>query len=322
MYLHRLGGRDGEFPFGGLAADGAGGYLGTSDLGGDVGFGSIFQVKADGSVILLHSFGDIKAEGDQPLGHLVRDDAGNFYGTNSEGGPVTAGFGTIFKLDPDNNLTTLYSFSGGADGWAPTSGLTLDADGNVYGTTQLGGGVNGCVGLGCGTVYQLTPTGQLNVLHTFEGGSADGADPTAGVTRKSDGSLYGATRYGGGGPCNDSGKRGCGVIFKISKSGQYTVLHRFAGTDGSDVETDLALDTSGTIYGVATRGGSNRCPPFGCGVLFSLTPAGVFKGVHAFTGKPDGSSPLGLGRFENGQLYGSTNSGGARGLGSIFRFKP
>ena len=198
----------------------------------------------------LHSFIGPR-DGANPLAGLTSDAAGNLYGTTSEGGGTTCagdgtGCGTVFKLTPTGDgtyaETVLYRFSGGTDGATPLAGLIVDAAGNLYGTTQYGGGV--CGGWGCGTVFRLTPnangTYSETVLYKFTAGT-DGERPYTGVlVADAAGNLYGTTVAGGGGSC--AWALTCGTVFKLSPNanGGYgeTVIYRFAGR--SDGATPLA----------------------------------------------------------------------------------
>ena len=173
---------------------------------------------------------------------LVRDAAGNFYGTTSEGGSY--GSGTVFKLDTGGNESILYSFTGGADGSLPTAALTLDPAGNLYGTTYFGGSY------GDGVVFKFDVAGNETVLYSFKGG-ADGANPWAKVIRDPVGNLYGTTTYGG-----TVGEPGAGTVFKLDAAGNETVLHRFGGRpDGSDIRSGVLRDSAGNLYGTAYGGG-------------------------------------------------------------------
>jgi len=125
-------------------------------------------------LIPLHLFnGD---DGAHPQADLIADPAGNLYGTTAGGGD--GGQGTVFQLDSSGTLAVLYSFTGGDDGAVPVAGLIADMEGNLYGTTNRGG-AGGCGAPGCGTVFQLTPSGTLKVLHSFTGGSDGGLPPPA-----------------------------------------------------------------------------------------------------------------------------------------------
>jgi uncharacterized repeat protein (TIGR03803 family) len=160
------------------------------------------------------------SDGAYPFAGLVMDSARNAYGTTNVGGAYNAG--TVFKLAPNGSKTVLYSFKGGTgDGGYPSAGLVRDSAGNLYGTTASGRG-SGCNGLGCGTVFKLALDGSETVLYSFTGGS-DGANPNAGLIRDASGNLYGTATYGGAG----CGSYGCGVVFKLARSGTESVLNAF-----------------------------------------------------------------------------------------------
>jgi uncharacterized repeat protein (TIGR03803 family) len=149
---------------------------------------------------VLYSFAG-GSDGAHPYAGLIQGGDGNFYGTTYQGG--TSGDGAVFKVTPSGTETILYSFVGGSsDGANPEAGLTQGSDGNLYGNTYLGGASN------LGTVFKLTPTGTETVLHSFAGGSSDGANPSANLIQSSDGNLYGST--GAGGPGGD------GTFFKVA----------------------------------------------------------------------------------------------------------
>ncbi|MGA7218057.1 MAG: choice-of-anchor tandem repeat GloVer-containing protein [Candidatus Sulfotelmatobacter sp.] len=197
---------------------------------------------------VLYSFAS-EADGDRP-DSLIRDAAGNFYGTTYYGGDESSD-GVVFKLDATGKETVLHRFKG-ADGDGP-DGVVRDAAGNLYGATSFGG--TGCPGQhGCGTVFKLDANGNETVLHRF-GGKGDGTFPTAGVIRDAAGNLYGTTYTGGVlSLCGD----GCGTIFKVDVSGKETVLHRFTGgADGLGPYGGLILDGAGNLYGTPQGGGAN-----------------------------------------------------------------
>jgi uncharacterized repeat protein (TIGR03803 family) len=178
----------------------------------------VFQLDLSGSLTVLHRFAG--SDGSRPGNVLLADAAGNFYGTTSSGGDRAScaaqfieGCGTVFQLDPSGALTVLYSFAGGSDGVTP-HGLIADAAGNLYGAAQEGGAPGSCNRPnGCGTVFQLTSSGTLNVLHTFTG--SDGANPPAGLLADAAGNLYGTT-YGGGAGTGCIGGGGCGTVFELT----------------------------------------------------------------------------------------------------------
>ena len=266
---------------------------------------------------VLYSFaGD--EDGEYADSDLILDGAGNLYGTTVQGGDF--GSGTVFQVTPSGVHTVLYSFTGLADGGQPYKGVTLDAQGNLYGTTVVGGTFTGpCVESGCGVVYKLTNSGGTwtqKVIHAFAGGN-DGYGPGAGVTFDRRGNLYGMTPTGGA--------NGLGVIYELkpSTNGPWKerVIHAFTG--GSDGSTGsagrLILDGAGNFYGVATAGGAN-----GAGTAFELV-AGVsgqwsFTTLFAFQGTPNAGFPYGALVFDNkGNLYGTTYYDGANNLGSVYR---
>jgi uncharacterized repeat protein (TIGR03803 family) len=200
------GGTDGFFPAGALIRDAAGNLYGTTQLGGNYSFGTVFKVDSTGIETVLYRFRG-GSGGDQPDGGVIMDKAGNLYGTTQGGG--TSYDGTVFKLNPSGYKTVLYSFGSGADGTQPDAGVIADTAGNLYGTTAYGGTSN------LGTVFKLDKTGKETVLYSFTGG-ADGALPVTGLVRDAAGNLYGTAYFGGDSGSFCSGVGGCGVVFKIA----------------------------------------------------------------------------------------------------------
>jgi uncharacterized repeat protein (TIGR03803 family) len=240
-------------------------------------------------------------------------------------------------------FTVIQNFTGG-DGATPYSGLTMDAAGNFYGTTGLGGGGTGCSGYGCGSIYKLSRSGsgwRLTTLYSFNQ-DTDGSYPSGRVTFGPDGALYGSTAFGGGsGGCGISD--GCGTVFKLTPPvtgcqtalcyWNKTVLYEFTGgSDGaSPYWGDLIFDQAGNIYGTTVGGGVGICPLLnrvpGCGVVFELTPSNggwSERVLHHFSGAGDGASPRSGVIFDQiGNLYGTTAAGGGtgcsgQGCGTIF----
>lgn len=258
--LYSFSGPDGEVPDSALVLDSNGNIYGSTEYGGDYtscpdGCGVVFELtpNADGgwSQSVLHSFSG-GADGQYPAS-LISDAAGNLYGTAPNGG-----FGNVFKLAPNSDgtwtKTVLHSFTGGADGAQPFGRLIFDAQGNLFGTANLGGIVQCHNGTGCGTVFELSPnadgTWTETVLYTFHG-HTDGSDPYGGLTFDSAGNLYGTASEGGS--CIYY-KTGCGVVFELTPAvgGGWTerVLHAFTfGKDGRFPEGSLLLDTAGNLYG-------------------------------------------------------------------------
>jgi uncharacterized repeat protein (TIGR03803 family) len=252
------------------------------------------------------------SDGGWPEAAVVRDAAGNLYGTTFYGGGGTGcsiiynGCGVVFKLDPSGTETVLHSFSGAQDGYNPTASLILDAAGDLYGTTPLGG-VHGF-----GVVFKLDSAGNETVLHTFEGISGnDGSNPNAGLVQDTSGHFYGTTQYGGRG---DYG-RGNGTVFEVTASGQETLLYRFkGGLDGASPFGSVVVDPSGNVYGTTWVGGL-----YGYGTVFRVDRSGNEKVLHSFAAGSDGANPLGgLALDAAGNLFGTTSAGGTHGFGTIF----
>ena len=240
------GAADGWFPTTSLIVDPAGNLYGTLPSGGDFAIGSVDKFDSGGNVTPLHQFAG-GTDGSTPQAPLVRDSAGNLYGTTQYGG-YSIGYGTVFKIDASGNETVLYRFTGGADGSNPVAGLVLDGRGNLYGTTQFGGNFTACPNVGCGVVFRLSPSGKETVLYSFAGGNNDGAGPIAGLTLGK-AKLYGTTARGGA--------SGRGTIFEIDGIGKEKVLHFFNGTDGAYPDCTLAIDGAGHLYGTAPEEGAN-----------------------------------------------------------------
>ena len=238
-----------------LVRDKAGNLYGTTLGGGNLrpcllaGCGLVFKLNARGKETVLYRFKG-KADGKTPFGSLVRDPAGNLYGTTTKGGGADAG--VVFKVDSTGKETVLYSFKGKSDGKTPMAGLVRDAAGNLYGTTEFGGAS------GAGVVFKLGPSGKETVLYPFTGG-ADGANPIATLIRDAAGNLYGTTVNGGA--------SGVGVVFSLDTTGKQTVLHSFNQTDGEFPSAPLFRDANGNLYGTAFGGGAS-----GGGVVYKIAP--------------------------------------------------
>lgn len=310
---------DGAAPEGRLVTDGAGNLYGTATQGGTFGHGSVFTLASDGQITVLHHFAG-GHDGAAPRGALARDRKGNLYGTTNFGGKH--GFGTVFEVAPSGKEKVLYAFTGGADGSGPVSGLVMDAQGNLYGTTQSGGDAGGGTVSQNGAVFKLTHgPGKLwteSVLYTFQGGS-DGAGPDTGLIIDASGNLYGTTS--GGLTCFSTGA--CGTVFKLAPNGVETVLHAFIGLGGSDgaVPTSLMMDKKHNLYGTAADGGGTGCLGGGCGTVFAISAAGVYSQLHAFKGGEDGDGPQAVIKDAKGNLFGASFGGGNADLGNVFEIK-
>jgi uncharacterized repeat protein (TIGR03803 family) len=307
-----------------LLQDAAGNLYGTTERGGPNGsFGTVFKLDTSGNETVLYAFTG-QADGGFPNPGLAMDKTGNLYGTTQTGGTASCNCGTVFKVSKGGKETVLHSSAAGTDGsWPLYAGLVMDAAGNFYGTTT-GGGSSACGGSGCGTVFKVSTRGRETVLYRFKGGS-DGEFPSAGLALDKEGALYGTTSDGGVGPC----ELGCGTVFRVSKKGKETILHRFntsKGNDGADPLGGTVQDTNGNLYGTTVYGGA-----YGNGTAFEVTKRGKETVLYSFTGmNGDGVNPYsGLVRDRAGNLYGATYYGGINnnncgiadgvGCGTIFK---
>jgi uncharacterized repeat protein (TIGR03803 family) len=189
--VHAFGGSgDGQNPRDGLVLDSSGNVYGTTSnggaYGGFYGYGTVFKLSATGHESVKYSFQG-GADGAYPDGGLYRDAEGNLYGTTSEGGAYD--YGTIFKITALGEHIVLYSFPGGDYGANPYGGMSMDRQGNIYGTTYSGGSQN------FGTIFKLDASGNETVLHNF-GKEGDGVHPS-GLIIDASGNLYGTTYQGG-----------------------------------------------------------------------------------------------------------------------------
>jgi uncharacterized repeat protein (TIGR03803 family) len=301
--VYSFGGSDGSSPVTGLIQGADGNFYGTTQFGGVNGLGTVFKVTPGGTLTTLHNFAGGSGDGEYPYGGLVQGTDGNFYGTTNQGGSHSEG--TVFKMTPTGTVTLLHSFYAGGytDGGYPQAALVQGTDGNFYGTTYEGGADAE------GTVFQITPTGTITLLHSFE--NADGFNPEAALVQGSDGSFYGTTFVGG---ANHDG-----VVFKITAGGTFTLLHSFAGAaDGESPEASLAQGSDGNFYGTTLEGGANND-----GVVFTISASGTFTLLHSFAGTVDGERPVtGLVPGSDGNLYGTTQTGGANDAGTVFEIAP
>jgi uncharacterized repeat protein (TIGR03803 family) len=229
---------------------------------------------------------------------VIRDNAGNLYGTTIGGGSDNVG--TVFKIDTSGQESVLYSFSGGSDGCDPLQGLVRDKAGNLYGTTNPYGDSH-CSGYG--TIFKVDKKGNLTPLHSFTGGSSDGAYPYYGhLTMDKSGNLYGVT-WGGG-------AYGYGVLYEFSRSGKFIVLHSFnnSSSDGCYPYGSVLMDKAGDFYGT-----TSGCGSYYYGTIWKLSKKGKETILHNFAGAPsDGCTPYaGVAQDPKGNLYGVTTGCGA-----------
>jgi uncharacterized repeat protein (TIGR03803 family) len=338
---------DGQYPGANLVFDQKGNLYGTTTLGGAYnngfchkGCGVVFKLSPEGKETVLYRFCAQSGctDGDEPVAGVVLDQAGNVYGTTAYGGAhndvfCSSGCGVVFKLSPEGKETVLYRFcahNNCLDGANP-NGVVFDQKGNLYGTTLLGGVNEVCASgtEGCGVVFKLTPKSKETVLYSFcaLGGEncSDGQFPNAGLVFDQNGNLYGTTEFGG--------EHDTGTAFKLTPKGKETVLHSFCVqnncTDGAAPFVGLVIDQKGNLYGTTYYGGANdHCDEGGggCGGVFKITPKGKETVLYSFckqNGCTDGADPqAGLVFDQKGNLYGTTQYGGAHNDGVVFKLTP
>jgi uncharacterized repeat protein (TIGR03803 family) len=321
-------GSDGATPFGGLVADGAGNLYGTAAYGGKVnttvcgdGCGVVFELSPAGNgtwtETVLYSFKGYK-DGAVPFGTLVRDSAGNLYGTTIAGGAANPNFplgsGVVFELSPGATgwtYTVLYAFKGYKDGAAPFSGVIFDNAGNLYGTTTVAGSL--CE---CGTVFRLSPGSSgwtETTLHIFDG--LNGNNALGPLAFDASGNLYGTTVFGGPPQGCDAG---CGLTFELTPSSTgfwpERAVHVFNQNGPFYPSGSLVVDSAGNLYGTVQANGIYR---------MSLV-AGKWRQSGYFTVPASmGNTPIGgLISDSSGNLYGTASNGGTANSGIVFRFTP
>jgi uncharacterized repeat protein (TIGR03803 family) len=266
---------DGIRPQAGLVQGTDSNFYGTTEYGGAStncfgGCGTVFRMSPTGSLTNLHSFSG-RSDGSAPYGGLLQGSDGNFYGTTPVGG--ASNNGVVFWMSPSGTLTDIYAFTGIKDGGFPEDKLVQGSDGNFYGTTYYGGLTNFFNGQGYGTVFRISPSGNLTNLHAFNG--SDGNFPEAGLVQGSDGNFYGTTS---GGPPNSS----YGSAFQITPSGTLTLLYTFnCCSYGTYPYAGLVQGSDGSFYGAIYSGGAN-----GKGNIIKLTvplnpPANQISAVQA-----------------------------------------
>src|SRR3984885_7455704 len=315
-------GTDGNYPQGGVIQDADGNLYGTTAFGGincdDQGCGTVYKIDKNGEYTVLYRFQG-GSDGAAPRAGLVRDAAGNLYGTTQGQGSPT----TVFKVDKDGNETVLFIFENNKkEGCCADAPLVLDAAGNLYGTSPFGIDENG-------VVYKIDAHRKFSVVHTFTN-IADGALPYGGLVIDASGNLYGATVNGG----DDLKKRscytdynsvfeyGCGTIFKITPNGEFSVLYRFHGSADGGNPGRVVLGPAGNLYGVTDSGGDLKCSVVftsGCGTIFKIGTAGKFSVLHTFHPNPV-TNPMYNNLFldSQGNIYGSNQENAFSEAGTLF----
>ncbi len=291
--LHKFVSGEGGSPTGALIQATDGNFYGTTqqtipnvDLGGG---GTIFKMTPKGRVTVLHRFTNLENNpGFSPTGSLVQASDGNLYGTTGTGGDISCnppfGCGTVYRMTLDGVLTVMHVFEF-RDGEFPYGALVEAADGNLYGTSLVGGDPTCRAPYGCGTIYRLDLKGNFSLAHAFTGQLQDGDLPFAGVIAGSDGNLYGVSTGGGSyqfgtifsiDPEGDNGTRSTGQLIRTIHSFGYSEFPAMGA---------LVQSTTGDFYGTTqySRGG----PSCDCGVLFTFsTGLGPFVALERYFGRP------------------------------------
>ena len=288
---------DGAWPFATMT-NLKGTFYGTTGGGGTAFDGSVFSVSKSGKEKTLYSFlgGN---DGSDPESNLINV-KGTLYGTTVYGGSTScggSGCGTVYKITPAGKESVVYAFKGGSDGYRAFAPLTY-FKGNFYGSTLQGGGT-GCGGNGCGTLFEMTPSGTETVIHEFSP-STTAAFPNGLTAVK--GVLYGTTEGGGA--------KASGTFFSITRKGVFNVLYSFLDIPDGNLPGATLLYANGQFYGTTVGGGTS-----GNGTVFQISPTGAESVLYSFLGGSDGAAPQAPVIEHGGTLYSTTYKGGGAGCG-------
>jgi uncharacterized repeat protein (TIGR03803 family) len=321
LYSFSTNNAAGVHPYASLLQTSDGNFYGTASAGGAAGFGTVFRLATNNAVSLVHGF-QYSSDGAFPYGALVQGANGLLYGATSWGGSSQAG--TVFRMGT-NGATLSAPFAAGSTGDFSYAGLVQGNNGEFYGAAE-DGGLSGYYG----AIFRVTSSLSLAGLHSFS--YDDGAYPTCTPLQASDGNLYGTTKSGGT-------NGGWGTIFKMTPTGSLTLLCSFANTNGAVPLAGLVQDADGTFYGTTYAGGANSsflAPVqrliftagnadgyYGGGTVFKMSASGGVNTLYEFSSGQDGANPAGgLLVASDGNLYGTTEQGGAYSMGTVFRISP
>ena len=300
---------DGSVPYSSLTQTSDGSLYGTTKYGG-IGYGTVYKIAPNGRESIVYMFTGNNNDGEYPLANLTLANDGTLYGVTQYGGLLNCiidhslpiGCGTIFKITPDGNVSIIYSFTNtNNDGANPIRGLIIGQDGNLYGTTQLGG-------VGYGTVYKVTPNGKESVIYAFTNQNGDGAYPFGTLEFDNIGNIYGTTQSGG---------VGFGTVYKITLNGGESIVHSFTNQngDGASPYSGLTFNVDNNLYGTTQSGG------LGFGTIYKITPDGNESVLYSFTNQGGDGAYLysKLIKDSDGSLYGVTTGGGLNNNGTVFK---
>jgi uncharacterized repeat protein (TIGR03803 family) len=244
-----------------------------------------------------------------PASGVLRTADGSLYGVTPQGDALQGGngYGTIYRIAPDGQISVL-AVADGSFGFYPKAGLVQGSDGNFYGSPQTGG-PDGAFA----SFFRITPTGDFTNICSLYGGT-NGYQIDYAMTLASDGNFYGTTSYGGAGYSDSNDAFNGGTVFRLTPTGDYTILNSFVGTNGFQPAGRLMQSTNGNIYGVTAFGGA-----FGLGTVFCVSPAGDCKTIFSFNGASQAVPATGLVEGDDGWLYGMTAGQDTQGDGTIYK---